>query len=65
MIAARVAAKLKQLNDVEVETVRGGLGELRVAIDGRDVYSTGRLWYPRVGKIVKNVQSQLDGPRAK
>jgi hypothetical protein len=61
VIAARVAAKLKELTDAEVETARGGLGELRVAIDGRDVYVTSRLWYPQVGKIVKTVQSQLNG----
>ena len=59
MIAARVAAELKNDSDVQVTIVRGGLGELSVSIDNRKVIDTNRLWYPRPSKIVNDVRTLL------
>jgi hypothetical protein len=59
MMASRVAAQLKKETDAQVETVRGGLGEFSVHIDGRKVIDTNRLWYPTPSKIVKKIQALL------
>lgn len=58
-MAARVAARLSEEKDVEVETVKGGLGEFSVSIGGRKVVDTSRLWYPTPSKIVKRVTELL------
>ena len=58
-MASRVAAQLRKENDAQVETVRGGLGEFSVHIDGRNVIDTNRLWYPSPSKIVKKIQALL------
>jgi hypothetical protein len=54
-----VAAELRQLPEVEVAIVPGGLGELRVEVGGKDVYQSNRFWYPRPSKIVSIVREQL------
>ncbi len=59
MMASRVAAQLNKENDVEAETVKGGLGEFSVYIDEQKVIDTNRLWYPMPSKIVKKVQALL------
>ncbi len=59
MMASRVAAQLRKENDAQVETVRGGLGEFSVHIDGQKVIDTNRLWYPTPSKIVKKIQALL------
>jgi hypothetical protein len=59
MIASRVAAQLSKENDVEIKTVKGGLGELSVYIDQQRVIDTNRLWYPMPGRIVRRVQELL------
>lgn len=59
MMASRVAAQLKKENNVEAETVKGGLGEFSVYIDERKVIDTNRLWYPSPNKIVKKIQAML------
>jgi len=51
-MAARVAAQLSKENGVEVETVKGGLGEFSVYINGQNVIDTNRLWYPTPSKVV-------------
>jgi hypothetical protein len=58
-MAARVAAQLKAEGDVQVETVKGGLGEFSVFIDERKVIDTNRFWYPAPGKIVSKVRAFL------
>jgi hypothetical protein len=58
-MAARVAAQVKEETGVNVETVKGGLGEFSVHIDGRKVVDTNRLWYPTPGKIVKRIVALL------
>ena len=59
MIASRVAAKLTELTDNTVDIVNGGFGELRVEMDGRDLYTAGRLWYPRARTVVEAVCAEL------
>jgi hypothetical protein len=54
-----VAAQLKKEEGVEVETVRGGLGELSVSIDDRTVFDTNRFWYPTPGRVLKKVRAAL------
>jgi hypothetical protein len=58
-MAARVAADLKKEGGVQVETVRGGLGEFSVLIDGEEVIATNRLWYPNPRKVARQVKSLL------
>ena len=58
-MAARVASHIKGEEDVQVETISGGLGEFSVFIDGRKVIDTNRLWYPRPSKIVANLRKLL------
>jgi hypothetical protein len=58
-MASRVAAELKKENDVEVKTIKGGLGEFSVRLDGEKVFDTNRLWYPSPGKVVRKVQALL------
>jgi len=54
-----VEAELKKEGGVEVEMVRGGLGELSVSIDDRKVFNTNRLWYPTPGGVLKKVRAAL------
>jgi hypothetical protein len=54
-----VEAELKKEGGVEVEMVRGGLGELNVSIDDREVVNTNRLWYPAPGSVLKKVRAAL------
>ena len=58
-MASRVAAELKKDTNVQVETVRGGLGEFSVHLDGRKVIDTNRLWYPTPSKVVKKIKALL------
>jgi hypothetical protein len=60
MMASRVAAQLQKENDVGVETVKGGLGEFSVYIDGRKVIDTNRLWYPSPSKVVRKIQELVE-----
>jgi hypothetical protein len=59
-MASRVAAQLNEDNNVEAETVKGGLGEFSVYIDGQKVIETNRLWYPVPNKVVNKVRGMLD-----
>jgi hypothetical protein len=58
-MAARVAEQLKQEDEVQVETVAGGIGEFSVVIDGRKVIATSRLWYPRPSKVLAKIRKLL------
>ena len=58
-MASRVAAQLRKENAVEVEVVKGGLGEFSVFLDDRKVIDTNRLWYPSPAKIMKKIQTLL------
>jgi len=61
MTASRVAAQLNKESNMEVETVKGGLGEFSVYMDGRKVIDTNRLWYPTTSGIVKKIRVLLGG----
>lgn len=58
-MATRVAAQLSDEKDVEVKTVKGGLGEFSVFIDNRKVIDTSRIWYPTPSKIIAKTRSLL------
>jgi uncharacterized protein (DUF427 family) len=58
-MASSVAAKLRQEDDVQVEMVKGGLGEFSITVDDREVVNTNRLWYPNPTSVVKKVRTAL------
>ena len=62
MIAARVAAVLSKDTTLRVRREKGGMGELRVAVDGNDVVDSNRLWYPKPSSVVNKVRSYLGNP---
>jgi hypothetical protein len=55
-----VAAELEG-PDTQVKKIRGGLGELRVTVDGQDVYKGNRLLYPRAKTVLAAVRDYLGG----
>ena len=59
-IAARVAAEIGREPDVQVKREKGGLGELRVSVDGVDVVDTNRLWYPTPSSVVAKVRAHFN-----
>jgi uncharacterized protein (DUF427 family) len=58
-MASSVAAKLKQESDVQVEMIKGGLGEFSVSVDDQEVVNTNRLWYPNPTSVVNRVRNAL------
>jgi hypothetical protein len=59
-----VAAQLRTDPSLDVHMHRGGLGELRVSVDGHDVVDTGRLKYTMPGSVVERVRAYLStGPQ--
>ena len=50
---------MRKEDGVEVETVRGGLGELSISINDRKVVDTSKLGYPTPGSVVKKVRTAL------
>jgi hypothetical protein len=58
-MAASVAAKLKQEDDVQVKIKSGGMGEFSVTVDGDKVVDTNRLWYPNPGKVFEKVRAAI------
>jgi len=54
-----VAAELGREENVTVETVKGGLGELSVDVNGNRVFNVSRLWYPTPTSVIKKVRSAL------
>ena len=59
MIAARVAAQLTADTQLDVHRHQGGLGELRVVIDGHDVVDSSWFMYPTPTAVVGKVQAYL------
>jgi len=59
MMASRVAAQLNKDDNLEVETIKGGLGEFSVVIDEKKVIDTNRFWYPSTSKIVQKIRTLL------
>jgi len=58
-MAARVAAQLRKDPDLKVQTIKGGLGEFSVLIEGIKLIDTNRLWYPRPSQVVRRVLDSL------
>jgi hypothetical protein len=56
-----VAAQLEG-PDRRVQKLRGKLGELRVTVDGQDVYKGNRLFYPRPKTVLAAVRAHLGSP---
>lgn len=54
-----MAALLQEEAGVEVETVKGGLGEFNVFLDHQKIVETSRLWYPTPRKVVARVRAAL------
>ena len=54
-----MAAQLKKEKDVQIEIVKGGIGEFSVLIDGEKFIDTNRLWYPNPSKVVNRVRATL------
>jgi hypothetical protein len=61
-MAARVAAELANDAGLVVESVKGGLGEFSVSIDGETRIETSRLWYPTPRKVVARVRTIIAEP---
>lgn len=59
MLAARVAARLAEDGTLAVTREKGGLGELRVDVDGTTVVDTNRLLYPTPSSVVEKVRAHL------
>lgn len=59
MIGARVAAQLSADAGLIVRQQKGGLGELRVEVDGVGVVDTNRLWYSTPTSVVDRVRAYL------
>jgi len=60
LLAARVAASLRELGCDDVNTTRGGLGEFTVSVDDCVVSQTNRLLYPTVARVVAEVRQHLE-----
>jgi hypothetical protein len=59
-----VAAQLGEDRTLNVQRIKGGLGELRVTVDGVDVVTTNRLLYPTPSAVVERVRAYLSGAHA-
>ena len=53
---------MRKAPGVQIETVKGGLGEFSVSIDGRKLIDTIRFWYPWPGRVIKKVHTALLQP---
>jgi hypothetical protein len=58
-MAARVAAQLRKDPDLQVQTIKGGLGEFSVLIEGIKLIDTNRLWYPRLAEWSAGCSTRL------
>jgi hypothetical protein len=58
-MAARVAAQLKKEPDVQIDLMKGGLGEFSVSIDGHKYIDTSRFWYSRPSRVLDKVRALL------
>jgi len=60
-MAVSLAAKLRNEQDVQVETVHGGFGEFTVLVGGEEVIRSNRFWYPSPAKVLEKVRARLIG----
>jgi hypothetical protein len=54
-----VAADLAQEPELLVETIKGGLGELSVGVNGVKVFESSRFLYPTPSGVIKKVRTHL------
>ena len=54
-----MAADLKKEDDLTIDLVKGGLGELSVRLDDRDIYKGNPLWYPTPASVIKKVRAAI------
>jgi hypothetical protein len=57
--AARVAATLREEDEVDAELVSGSLGELTVLLQGSSVVTTSPMWYPTPSAVLKKVRRAI------
>jgi GGDEF domain-containing protein len=60
-MAASLAARLRSECSADVTTLRGGLGEFTVLVEGKEVAKASRLWYPRLEEVFEAVKAHLTG----
>ena len=60
-IAARVAAEMRKEPGVLVTSERGGLGELSVTVDGREIVNSNRFWYPNLWSMMRRLRRAVRG----
>ena len=56
-----MAAQLAQDEQLTVRLEAGKLGEMRVEVDGHDVFRGSRVWYPRPSRVVAEVRRRVRG----
>ena len=56
-----MAAQLATDSTLAVRRHRGGLGELRVVVDGTDVVDQNRFLYPTPASVTERVRAYLRG----
>jgi hypothetical protein len=61
-MASRAAAELKKDPNVEVQVVKGGIGEFAVVVDGQKVHDSWRWGYPNFGNIMKKIRAAISTP---
>jgi len=59
-LATRVAAAMKK-EAAEVTLEHGGLGELTVSVDGREVVRANRFGYPNPWSLMRRVRNAVRG----
>jgi hypothetical protein len=59
-----VVAELSKNPALRVERKRGRVGELRVAVDGKDVYEAAFPGYPTPASVVKRIERYLSADAA-
>ncbi|HEY2925215.1 MAG TPA: hypothetical protein VGJ98_09660 [Candidatus Eisenbacteria bacterium] len=50
---------MKKESAVEVTVERGGMGELSVWVDGREVVKSNRFWYPNPWRVMSRVRAAV------
>jgi hypothetical protein len=58
-----VAAELGKNPDLNVRRERGGFGELRVSVDGKDVVDSSVFAYPTPSSVTDRITKYLAGGR--
>jgi hypothetical protein len=54
-----VVAQLKKEPDVQIDLVKGGLGEFSISIDGRKYIDASRFWYSRPSRVLDKILALL------